>query len=357
MRVLVDMTHPANVHFFKHLIWQLQREGHEVLITAREKDVTLRLLDALGFSYICPSRKSEGILGMAKELVQRNARLVGAARQFRPDVMVAEVGVSIGVAGAIAGVPRVVFDQADRASLQRAVGLPLATVICTGLGYPGHYGKRYVSFRGFLAQAYLDPRRFRPDPEPLRRAGVDPDAPYTVVRLVGWSAAHDIGRKGLIGPSGGLLEQAIARLSRHGRVLISSETHLPDSLRSYQNPAAEAHLHDLLAFADVCLAEGGTVAVEAGVLGTPAVCFNTYDFGYLRLLEEKYGLIRRTRSLAEAMDAAESLFQNASRRREWQQRRMRLFDETEDVAAFMYRVVQEAAVTHRAQSTSGNIAR
>lgn len=51
MRILIDMGHPAHVHFFKHAIRELESRGHKIKITARDKDVTLQLLDAYGFEY------------------------------------------------------------------------------------------------------------------------------------------------------------------------------------------------------------------------------------------------------------------------------------------------------------------
>ena len=346
MRVLVDITHPVNVHFFKHLIWLLQTEGHDVLVTARDKDVTVELLNAVGIAHQVISRRGSGLLGMAKELVERDLRLLRVARRFRPDIMVAaEAGVSIGPVGAALGVPRVVFEQVDHAPLQRVLGLPFATHICTGTGYLKGHGARQVRFRGFLAQAYLDPRRYRPDPAPLRRAGLDPDQTYIVLRLVRWSATHDVGRAGLDRQG---LERAIARLGRYGRVVVSSEGPLPEPLEEHRNPVPAIHFHDLLAFAGMCVAEGGTVAVEAGIQGTPSICCNSYDFGYLRALEEQYGVIRRTGSLPEALDVAEKLVRSASSRRSWQQRRLRMFQDSEDVLAFMRRVVEEVAVNGRA---------
>jgi hypothetical protein len=291
---------------------------------------------------------------MGLELVQRYLRLLGVARRFRPDVLVAtDAGVTIGPVGMTLGIPRVVFDQTDRAVIQGVVGLPFASVICTGEGYLKDYGARHIRFRGFLAQAYLDPRRFTPDSVPLRRAGVNPDEPYAVLRLVRWAAAHDIRRRGLDVPS---LEKVIARLLHYGRVWISSEDPLPSALAAYRNPVPPQHMHDLLAFAGVCLAEGGMVAMEAGLLGTPAVFFNTYDFGYLRVLEQKYQLIRRAGSLDEALETVEALFQDLDQRRQWRLRSQRLFAETDDVAAVMYRVVEQAAGLSAARPAPGQCA-
>ena len=51
MKVLIDIGHPGHVHFFKNLIWILEKKGHEVLVTARGKEVTVDLLRAYGIKH------------------------------------------------------------------------------------------------------------------------------------------------------------------------------------------------------------------------------------------------------------------------------------------------------------------
>ncbi len=338
MRVLIDVTHPFHVHIFKHLIRRLEAEGHHLMIAARNKDVTLDLLDALAIPYHLIGTRRSGIAAMAGELIERWGRLWLLARRFRPDVMVAEVGVSIGLVGASLGIPRVVFDQADLASLQRGIGMPFATVLCTGEGYLKNHA-RQVPFRGFLSQAYLGSGRFQPDPQALRDAGVNPEEPFIVLRLVSWSATHDVGRKGLTEDG---LRLAVEKLSPFGRVLINSEKPLPAALQAYADPVPPVHFHDLLGLAQLCIAEGGTVAVEAGIQGTPAIRCNSYDFGYLQALD-RYGLTRRASDWPAALAAAESLLQDDARHRQWQRARRQLEANTEDVMAFMQRIVEQAA--------------
>ena len=105
MRILFDIVHPAQVHFFKHCIWQLQKSGDQVLVTARKKDVALDLLDALGIEYTCISKKGSNLLSMGGELISRTIRLLKIARRFKPDVMVARVGHSVGIIGNFLCVP------------------------------------------------------------------------------------------------------------------------------------------------------------------------------------------------------------------------------------------------------------
>ena len=52
MRIVIDINHPAHVHYFKHFIWKMQKRGHEIRITASEKDITYQLLQSYGFDFI-----------------------------------------------------------------------------------------------------------------------------------------------------------------------------------------------------------------------------------------------------------------------------------------------------------------
>ena len=85
MRVLFDIVHPANVHFFKHAIFALKERGSDVMVTARKKSITCDLLDKLGIEYTCISELGKGPLGLAQELVVRCGRLFagGIGRALR----------------------------------------------------------------------------------------------------------------------------------------------------------------------------------------------------------------------------------------------------------------------------------
>lgn len=341
MRVLVDVGHPAQVHFFKNLVGLLARRGHEVLVTARsKKDVTTELLDALDIPYECLGNKGVGFTGMAAEFVTRAARMVLLVRKFRPDVMLAQTGVTIGPVGAMLNIPRIVLEEAEHAWLQRAVGLPFATRILTGDGYLCDHGRCQVRFRGFWVHAYLDERYFKPNPQTLRRVGVNPDEPYIVLRTVSWSALHDITR-GMAGQAD--VRRTIENLSRFGRVIVSSEDPLPESLKEYENPVPVQHMHDLLAFASMYIGDGGTMAAEAAVLGTPTVYCSPLHCGYLLALADDCGLIRITNNLTEGVTIATRLLEKNNLKDEWRQQHAKL-SQCEDITERMYEVIESVVV-------------
>lgn len=38
MKILIDMGHPAHVHFWKNFIWEMEKQGHEFKVVVREKN-------------------------------------------------------------------------------------------------------------------------------------------------------------------------------------------------------------------------------------------------------------------------------------------------------------------------------
>jgi len=82
MKILIDIGHPAHVHFFHHPIRLLQEEGHELLVTSRDKEMALELLDRLGVPHTPLSRHSGGgVSALVRELLQRDLALLGLVRR------------------------------------------------------------------------------------------------------------------------------------------------------------------------------------------------------------------------------------------------------------------------------------
>ena len=87
MKILIDILHPAHVHFFRNFRTDMIELGHEIVVTAREKDVTVDLLEEYGITYQLLSKQGRGIK-LAVELLQRTWRLVKIVRTEKPDMMV-----------------------------------------------------------------------------------------------------------------------------------------------------------------------------------------------------------------------------------------------------------------------------
>lgn len=288
MRILIDVLHPAHVHFFRNFHRDMADRGHELCITARAKDRSLELLDAFGMPYTHIS--TQGVDGpLPVEMARRTRRLSKVMRTFRPDVMTGIMGPSIAVAGRLRRVPAVVFYDTEFATQTNRFVYPLAHSVCTPDCYQGTPRGRHERYAGYHELAYLHPNRFQPDRDQLSSFGVDPEEPYSIVRFVSWQAVHDRNERGLTPAQ---KTELVKVLERYGRVLVSSEGELPPELSAHAVKGPVEQIHHLLAFAQLVVGESATMSSEAAVLGVHAVFIAKTGRGYTDDEERRYGLVR-----------------------------------------------------------------
>jgi predicted glycosyltransferase len=345
MRVLVDVTHPALAHVFRHVVRALEAGGHECRVVARAKDVTLQVLDAYRIPYTVLARPSRTQAERVRELVVREARLAVLARRFRPHLI---TGTSVHAArvARVCGARSAVLNDDDAALVPwfRWLAYPLASAIITPdfLAHEGH-GARHRTYRSYHSLFYLHPARFTPDPAVRGQLGLAADEPYAIVRLSGLEAHHDVGIRGV---SAALLEELLRRLRRTMRVFISSERPLAPELEEHRVRIPVERLHDALAFADLLVGDSQTMATEGAVLGTPV--FRVSDFaGRMSCMRdlEQYGLVSSFRPDDEApLLAAIDEFltrPGPERREDFRQRRARMLADKIDPLPWLLRCYDE----------------
>ena len=341
MHALVDVTHPGHVHLFRNAITALEERGHEVSVTSREKDVTIELLDAYGIDHTPLSQKKSGSLALPREWVGRELRLLRYMWTKSPDVVLSHLNPAAAHVSRLLGVPNIVFHDTEVAGAVERFTAPFAEVVCTPATFDRDVPGRQLRYEGFHELAYLHPARFEPDPKPLYRAGIDPDEPFSVVRLVAMDAHHDVGSDGFSKEDVAALVEG---LSEYGDVYVTGENDLPGELAAYEAPVPPEAMLDLLAFADLFVGNSGTMANEAGLLGTPAVRYNALgsEMGVYEELSA-YGLVASTMDSDEAIEQAVTLAGDPEAGARWRRRRRELLAEKIDVTALAVELAEEVA--------------
>lgn len=353
MRVLVDVSHPAHVHLFRHTIAELQARGHAVSVTSREKDVTVDLLDAFGVDHVSISTKRHHPVALAGEWALREARLLVHARRFDPDVVLCRLNPPAAHAARLVGARSIVFDDSEPTRVASRLTHPFAHEICTPGNYEGDLGAKQVTYEGYHELAYLHPDRFELDPDLLSRNGVPVDQPYYVARFVSWSAHHDVSQAGL---SPEAKRAIVSALSAHGTVYVTSEGTPPPGLAAEPIPVPPEAVHHLLAAADGYVGDSQTMATEAAVLGTPAVRSNSFvggaDMSNFVELEATYGLLRSVADEDAALDAVQEVLTEPSATETWARRREALLADKIDVTDFILERVLAADTDESSATTS-----
>ena len=338
MRLLFDVLHPAHVHFFRHLAEHTLAGGGDVLFTARRKDVTIELLRALDLPHEELTGIGGGMLGLAREMAVRTAKLTRRVRRFQPDLLLGIMGPVITPVGHITGVPSWVFYDTETAGITNRWVYPLCSRLHLPDSYRGDAPAKAIRYPGLHELAYLHPARFEADPGIRVEAGLDPDEPFAVVRIVSWEASHDVGDTGFSDPVA-----FVKSLAQRMRVVVSGERGVPDELRPWALRLPPHRIHHLLAAADLYVGEGATMAAEAAVLGTPAVFVHTARLGYMLELEERFELLWNTPRQERAEELVHELLDDLDATRElFARRRAALLEAKIDVSAWLIDQVEAA---------------
>jgi predicted glycosyltransferase len=344
MKILVDMNHPAHVHYFKNCIKQLRQKGHQIIITSRNRFPALQLLEAYGEGYYNRGKGSGHLLGKLLYMPAADIKLLKIALATGPDLFLSFGTPYPNQVAWLLGKPGINFQDTENARLMFAVTLPFSRVYCTPRCFKRDLGKKHVRFNGYMELAYLHPGYFTPDDSVYKYLGINRDEKYVVMRFVSWGASHDIGHRG-IGLE--MKRKAVKQFSKFARVFISSEGGLPEDLKPYQPDIPPEKMHDMLAYASLLYGESATMASECAVLGTPAVYLDNRGRGYTDEQEEKYGLVFNfTESIdhqEESIRKAIELLNTPHLREIWQKRRQKMLADTIDVTAFMVRFIENYA--------------
>lgn len=338
MHILIDISHPAHVHFFRHAIHEWGERGHKVTIMSRDKDITLDLLDQYGFRHTCLSRARRGLFGLGRELLEHEGRLYRLAKPNPPDVLVEIGGTFIVHAARLMGKPAIIFSDTENATISNAITYPFASAICTADCYRGPVGKRHFRYPGYHELSYLHPNRFTPDPDVPARLGLTPQDSYVVVRFVSWQSGHDLAHRGF--SQAGKI-RLVQELEQFGRVLITSEDQLPDELSRYHIKLPSRLIHHLLAFSTLYIGESATMASESVVLGVPAIYVSPVGRGYTDEQEQKYQMCFTIQKENLAIEQAVTLLNRPDLKAEWQTKRQRLLADKMDVTAWLVGFVEE----------------
>ena len=308
MRILIDIGHPAHVHYFRNFISIMQSKGHEFYITARDKEVVFSLLDYYRLPYVSRGKGGKGLLGKLMYIPKADRFILKAARKFKPDLFLSFASSYAAHAAFLTGRPHIAFDDTDHAIFEHMMYVPFTRAIATPRAFMKDFGKKHVRFDSYMELCSLHPSYFRPDPELLQKSGIAIGEKYAVIRLVSWKASHDIGLSGI---SNECVRELVRTLSLSGRVIISSESDLADDLKQYQYTFHPAQMHQLLYHAKVFIGESITMSAEASFLGTPALCKSSAIAGVMNE-QTSMGLYRLFDDEKELVDRANEIFSDPS---------------------------------------------
>lgn len=337
-KILFDIGHPAHVHFFKNFIWEMEKRGHEVLITARRKESAFELLNYYGFYFIDMGANKKGLFNKAIGMLSNDQKLLKISRKFKPDALTGIGSPYIAQVSKLLGLKSVIFTDTEHASLINKLSVPYSTYVLTPSCFLKDFGEKHLRYNGYHELSYLHPNWFKEEKGFLKELDIKKNEKYFVLRSVSWQASHDVGYKGISKDDMGRI---IELLKEHGRVFLSAE-YDDKSFEEYTIKAHPAKIHTLMAHSSLYFGEGATMASESAILGVPSFYISPLlgTMGNFEELEKKYGLLYSFKDASSAMPHLIKSIEEGSLL-EWKGKREKLLKDKIDVTSFMIDFFEE----------------
>lgn len=273
MRILIDIGHPAHVHYFRHAIKILQKNGHIVIVVSREKEITYDLLKGYGIKFYKRGKGSNSLLGKFAYLFKGSYRILKIARKHKIDLFVSFASPYNAIASVFYRKPNVAFDDTEHNAYNHRIYMPLSQVVLTPASFKKTWGKKHIRFSGTMDSAYLHPKYFK-DREVYFDSNSDKETKNknVILRFVSWKASHDINQKGFTRND---IEHLVEVLNEFSNIYISSESELPCKLKKHVMKIKPSDIHFYMKKADLFIGESGSMATESAYLGTHSIVLNS----------------------------------------------------------------------------------
>jgi len=333
MNIFFNISHPAHVHLFKNSIKTMSRNGHNVIVAARNKEFTIKLLTAYNIKHIVLTNKRKGLAGLIRELLEQEIKISNIIKKQSIDIMLQMNGIFNAPVGRYYNIPTLAFSDTENDKWANSFSFPLSTSVFLPTCFNHQIGgswKNQIHYPGYHELAYLSPkyvpRNFKTENRFL-------------IRFVGWGAGHDIGEKGL---SDKQKIELVNVLQNYGTVHISSEGPLPEELVSFKYILHPSEVHEFMMGCRLIVGESATMASEAACLGIPAIFISNTGRGYTTEQDKKYGLIKHFR-INQWQQIIDQLKQWASQdlTDQWQKKRLSMLKDKIDVTSWMVDLVEQ----------------
>lgn len=335
MNILIDIGHPAHVHLLRYTSEELKRHGHYVFFTVRDIPVAKRLMGCFGMEYVDLGKKKDSIFGKGMTILKQDLKMLHLVLNNKIDIGLSS-GIVLSHVSKLCKMQSFVFDDDDDAAEPLVVKYahPFSEVVFTPSSIKRRT-KNAVYYDGCHELAYLHPNHFKPDVSILKKAGLNTDDIFFVLRFVAFKGHHDVGQGGVS------LEQKrliVKLLTQYGRVIITSERKIEPEFEQYRLPVPPEEIHSLMYYATMFIGDSQTMTSEAAIMGVPALKCNTFA-GKLSVpneLEQKYGLCYAYHpdDFEKFYNHIERLLKQPDLKKEWMKKRDRFLSEKMDVSAF-----------------------
>src|SRR5881296_4666464 len=342
MKVWIEILTPKQALFFEPLYRALEGRGHETLITTRvyrEAEQTLGL-KKLRFSVV-GSHGGGTAFGKLIASAERITKLANLIQRWKPGVAVSFSSVEASRVAFGLGIPHVAANDSPHSWMVARLTIPLTTFLCCpwiiGRSVWREFGgplRRVILYRALDPAAWL--KRHRPNHNVLSQLKLKKDRPIVVFRTEEAFASYLMGKASDREPVVGPIIDWLLRRGLDCQVVVSTRYGMQAPVirkRFGEKVTVVDRIVDatsLLSYSSAFVGSGGTMTVEAALLGIPAIsCFPGPKPLYIRYLERKR-LVKTIKSPSKITKEVLEILRNDKRREDQKRRGKKLLAWMED---------------------------
>lgn len=281
-------NHPSQLWVLKPVAEKL-KDDYNIIWFLREKDIAVSLAERLGIPFRIISKGSKGLVGNLVEYIKTVLLCLTITKKENIDLWITKNGASH-LAARILRRKSIAFadDDINIIRLLACSSFPFTNqIIAPESSDMGRWNKKTKRIPGNFEMFYLHPSRFKSDPNIFSELGLEKNERFAIIRLVSFTAYHDIGATGL---HHDLISKVITlSTDHHIKIFITSEKPLEYHLEQYRLQISPHRIHHALYYAAYFLGDSQTMTTEAALLGTPAFRINSFvgKINMMKELEEK----------------------------------------------------------------------
>jgi len=311
MKVWIEVLTPKQALFFEPLYRALRWRGHDALITTRvyrEAEQTLKL-KKLRFSVV-GTHGGGTAFGKLTASAERVTKLANLIQKWKPNLAVSFSSVEASRVAFGLGIPHVAANDSPHSWMVARLTIPLTTFLCCpwiiGRSVWEEFGgpiRKVVLYRALDPAAWL--KRHHPDDKVLTQLDLKKDRPIVVFRTEEAFASYLMGKASDKEPVVAPIVDELLRRGLDCQVVVSTRYGMQAPVikkRFGEKVTVVDRIVDatsLLSYSSAFVGSGGTMTVEAALLGIPSIsCFPGPKPLYIQYLE-RLGLVETIRSPRE----------------------------------------------------------
>ena len=163
MKILFDIEHPAHVHYFKNVISILKGRGHNIILTAIDKDITFQLLKQYDLSYISLGKHYKSIFKKIFALIRNELKLIFISFKHNPDIYVSFHSPYPAHVGFLFRKKVIGITDTEHAKFSNLLTNSFSDIILTPNCFLKDLGKNHIKFNSLIELSYLHPNYFKPN--------------------------------------------------------------------------------------------------------------------------------------------------------------------------------------------------